>query len=258
MHAVAVRDGAVVEQAGDTGARRLPALVGEAVPGAPARARPRRPDAGGDRDRVRVASRLAGAARRRSQPAREGACRGGRAGVRAGPTPLQHNCSGKHAGMLALCRAHGLGERRLPPADASGPARLPHEIAAAADVAIRRDPDGRRRLRRAHVRAAARADGADVLPARAARRRRRGRGGDARASRSDPRPDRRRLAPDARARGLDGEGRRRGTALRDRPRRARDRAQGRGREHARDPTGARRVAPPARATRPASSGSSRS
>lgn len=23
------------------------------------------------------------------------------------PTPLEHNCSGKHAGMLALCRAHG-------------------------------------------------------------------------------------------------------------------------------------------------------
>src|SRR5262249_56670392 len=23
------------------------------------------------------------------------------------PSPLNHNCSGKHAGMLALCRAHG-------------------------------------------------------------------------------------------------------------------------------------------------------
>ena len=31
------------------------------------------------------------------------------------PSPLNHNCSGKHAGMLALCRAHGWPQRGLPP-----------------------------------------------------------------------------------------------------------------------------------------------
>jgi L-asparaginase len=50
------------------------------------------------------------------------------------PTPLHHNCSGKHAGMLALCRAKGW---------ASDGYRLPvhpvqhaclHEVASAADV----------------------------------------------------------------------------------------------------------------------------
>ena len=64
--------------------RRLSAFLGEAVPGAAARARARRPDDRGDRDRVRVAPRLARAARGRAQPAREGAGRRGRARVRSG------------------------------------------------------------------------------------------------------------------------------------------------------------------------------
>jgi L-asparaginase len=52
------------------------------------------------------------------------------------PTRLQHNCSGKHAGMLALCRAEGWasGGYRL------GTHPVQHascaEIAAAADVAV--------------------------------------------------------------------------------------------------------------------------
>jgi L-asparaginase II len=50
------------------------------------------------------------------------------------PSPLNHNCSGKHAGMLALCRAHGWDSRGY---------RLPHhpcqhamqaEVARAADL----------------------------------------------------------------------------------------------------------------------------
>ena len=48
----------------------------------------------------------------------------GRARVRRRSRPrCEHNCSGKHAGMLALCRAHGWAERRLPARDAPGPAR---------------------------------------------------------------------------------------------------------------------------------------
>ena len=40
-------------------------------------------------------------------PAHEDELECGTAGSEAVPTPLQHNCSGKHAGMLALCRANG-------------------------------------------------------------------------------------------------------------------------------------------------------
>ena len=52
------------------------------------------------------------------------------------PTPLEHNCSGKHAGFLALCRAHGwpsegyrLHGHRVQQACLA-------EVAAAAEVAI--------------------------------------------------------------------------------------------------------------------------
>ena len=178
--------------------RRVPPLLGEAVPGAAARPRARRPDDGGDRDRLRLAPRLARAARRRPQLAREGARprRTSSSAVRE-PTAMQHNCSGKHAGMLALCRTKGW---------ASGGYRLAthpvqhgclHEVAAAADADPDGDPDRDRRLRRAHLRPAARADGADVLPPRADRGRRAGGRGDARPPRADPRPDGRRQPADA-------------------------------------------------------------
>ena len=41
------------------------------------------------------------------------------------PQKIFHNCSGKHAGMLALCRANGWPTVGLPPARPSGPAGLP-------------------------------------------------------------------------------------------------------------------------------------
>jgi L-asparaginase II len=51
------------------------------------------------------------------------------------PTPLEHNCSGKHAAMLALCRAHGWASEgyRLPghPCQRA----MLEEVAAAAEVA---------------------------------------------------------------------------------------------------------------------------
>ncbi len=54
------------------------------------------------------------------------------------PTPLEHNCSGKHAGFLAVCRARGFETARLPARDASAAARrCSLEVAAAAEV----DPD---------------------------------------------------------------------------------------------------------------------
>ena len=57
---------------------------------------------------------------------------------------LGHNCSGKHAGMLAACRAHGWPLHPLPRSEPS---------AAAADRrADRRRRNGDRRLRRPDVR----------------------------------------------------------------------------------------------------------
>jgi L-asparaginase II len=110
IHAVAVKDGAVVAEAGD------PSLVAfmrssskplQALPAARAR------EDLDDRDlAIASASHLADddqlAAVRAllaKAPAREDELECGAEG--SPPSPLNHNCSGKHAGMLALCRARG-------------------------------------------------------------------------------------------------------------------------------------------------------
>jgi L-asparaginase II len=58
----------------------------------------------------------------------------GTSGPDAGPTRLEHNCSGKHAGLLALCRARGWPTEgyRLPEHPCQQALRA--EIAAAAEV----------------------------------------------------------------------------------------------------------------------------
>lgn len=106
-HAVAVRDGAIVESAGEahllTGFRSSAKPI-QALP--VIRARP-------DLDEVEIAIACASHLARPEQldpvrsllakaPAREDELECG-----AEPTPVEHNCSGKHAGMLALCRARG-------------------------------------------------------------------------------------------------------------------------------------------------------
>ena len=107
VHAVAVRDGAVVEEAGDP-ARvcflRSSAKPFQALPLARARA-----DVTDEELAIASASHLASPeqlAAVRSllarAPAEESELECG-----PEPTPLEHNCSGKHAGMLALCRAMG-------------------------------------------------------------------------------------------------------------------------------------------------------
>src|SRR5712691_2603615 len=110
VHAVAVHDGAVVAEAGD------PTLVAfmrssskplQAVPLARARA-----DVD-DRDlAIASASHLADDAQLAAvrallakAPADESELECGPEGNP--PSRLKHNCSGKHAGMLALCRAKG-------------------------------------------------------------------------------------------------------------------------------------------------------
>jgi L-asparaginase II len=110
VHAVAVQDGAVIAQAGDP---RLVAFMRssskplQAVPLARAR------DDVDDRDlaiasashRAEPEQLAAVRALLAKAPARDAELECGPAGHP--PSPLKHNCSGKHAGMLALCRARG-------------------------------------------------------------------------------------------------------------------------------------------------------
>ncbi|HUP32426.1 MAG TPA: asparaginase [Gaiellaceae bacterium] len=107
VHAVAVRDGAVVAQAGDPGRvcfLRSAAKPFQALPLVRAR-----DDLTSEQIAIASASHLA-------SPEQLAAVRSLLASAPAGedelecgpePTPLEHNCSGKHAGMLALCRAKG-------------------------------------------------------------------------------------------------------------------------------------------------------
>lgn len=111
VHAVAVRDGEVVAEAGD---RSLVAFMRSSSK--PIQALPlvrARPDL--DERDIAIAS-----ASHRAEPAQLEAVRRLLAkaparerelecGLQDGRPrdPLHHNCSGKHAGMLALCRAHG-------------------------------------------------------------------------------------------------------------------------------------------------------
>jgi L-asparaginase II len=107
VHAVAVRDGAVVEQAGD--AARVAYLRSSAKPFQALPLVRARDDLTTEEIAIASASHLASpeqlAAVRSlldKAPASEDELECG-----PEPTPLQHNCSGKHAGMLALCRTNG-------------------------------------------------------------------------------------------------------------------------------------------------------
>ena len=135
VHAVAVREGAVVELAGESG--RIAYLRSSAKPFQALPLVRARDDLTTEEIAIASASHLASpeqlAAVRsllEKAPATEAELECG-----PEPTPLEHNCSGKHAGMLALCRAHGW---------ASGGYRLAThpvqhaclaEVAAVADVA---------------------------------------------------------------------------------------------------------------------------
>jgi L-asparaginase II len=138
VHAVAVQDGTVIAEAGDGSfvtfmrsaakpiqalplTRALPELGEEelAIACASHLARPEQLDA--------VRSLLARA------PAGEDELECGAVGDP--PAPINHNCSGKHAGMLALCRAHGWDSRgyRLP--DHPCQRAMLAEVARASDLA---------------------------------------------------------------------------------------------------------------------------
>jgi L-asparaginase II len=110
VHAVAVQDGAVIAEAGDTGLvafMRSSSKPLQALPLARARADLDERDLA-----IASASHLADDAQLTAvrallakAPASEDELECGAEGEP--PSRLKHNCSGKHAGMLALCRAKG-------------------------------------------------------------------------------------------------------------------------------------------------------
>jgi L-asparaginase II len=137
VHAVAVQDGTVIAEAGESGfvtfmrsaakpiqalplTRALPELAEEelAIACASHLARPEQLAA--------VRSLLARA------PAAEDELECGAVGDP--PVPINHNCSGKHAGMLALCRAHGWDSRGYRLADHPCQRAMLAEVARASDL----------------------------------------------------------------------------------------------------------------------------
>jgi L-asparaginase II len=145
VHAVAVRDGAVVAEAGDGGLvtfMRSAAKPIQALPVVRARL-----DLDDRELAIASASHLAdpqqlGAVRSllANAPAQEDELECGAEGEP--PSPLRHNCSGKHAGFLALCRGRGWDSRgyRLP--DHPVQKTMLAEVAAAADLREEEIPTG--------------------------------------------------------------------------------------------------------------------
>ena len=136
VHAVAVRDGAVVEQAGEAGLvayLRSSAKPFQAIPLVLAR-----DDLTTAEIAIASASHLADPDQLAAVTSLLAKAPADEDELECGPDPtrLQHNCSGKHAGMLALCRAHGWasGGYRLPTHPVQHACR--DTIAGAADVGI--------------------------------------------------------------------------------------------------------------------------
>jgi L-asparaginase II len=136
-HAVAVQDGTVIAEAGDGELVTFMRSAAKPIQALPlSRARP-------ELDEVELAiasaSHLAlpeqlDAVRSllRQAPAGEDELECGPAGNP--PEPIKHNCSGKHAGMLALCRAHGWDSRGYRLAEHPCQRAMLTEVARAADV----------------------------------------------------------------------------------------------------------------------------
>ena len=182
VHAVAVRDGEIVASAGDPDFVTFMRSAAKPIQALPlARAREDLDD--GDLA-IASASHLADPRQLEAVQALLAKAPATEGDLECGPfegSKLKHNCSGKHAGMLALCRAEGWPTEgyRLPehPCQQAGLAEVAR--LAGTDEIGNRD----RRLRRRHVRAAAQPNRRGLRRHRRARRRR-----DARAPRADPRP----------------------------------------------------------------------
>jgi L-asparaginase II len=135
VHAVAVSDGEVVAAAGDSSLVTLFRSAAKPIQALPVvRVRP-------DLDEAEIALACASHLARPEQlapvrgilakaPASEDELECG-----AEPTPLEHNCSGKHAAMLALCRSRGWASDGYRLADHPCQQAMLAEVAAAAEVA---------------------------------------------------------------------------------------------------------------------------
>lgn len=136
-HAVAVQDGTVVAEAGEGGLvtfMRSAAKPLQALPLARAL-----PELAEEELAIACASHLARSEQLAAVRALLARAPAGEDELECGPggdppEPIKHNCSGKHAGMLALCRAHGWDSRgyRLP--DHPCQRAMLAEVAAAADL----------------------------------------------------------------------------------------------------------------------------
>jgi L-asparaginase II len=138
VHAVAVQDGTVIAEAGEGSLVTFMRSAAKPIQALPlTRASPELSE---EELAIACASHLA----RREQlaavrsllaraPAGEDELECGAVGDP--PAPINHNCSGKHAGMLALCRAHGWDSRgyRLP--DHPCQRAMLAEVARASDLA---------------------------------------------------------------------------------------------------------------------------
>ena len=135
VDAVAVQDGAVVAEAGDAG--RVAFLRSAAKPFQALPLVRARDDLTTAEIAIAAASHLVRS--EQLEPVRSllAKAEAGEDDLECGPEPtrLEHNCSGKHAGMLALCRARGWASAgyRLP--DHPVQRACAAEIAAGADVA---------------------------------------------------------------------------------------------------------------------------
>ena len=134
VHAVAVRDGAIVAHAGDPHLVTLFRSSAKPIQALPlVRAHP-------DLDDAEVAIACASHLARPDQlePVRSLLARAGATeeDLECGrePTRLEHNCSGKHAGMLLLCRTHGWETRGYRLASHPCQRAMLQEVALAAEV----------------------------------------------------------------------------------------------------------------------------
>ena len=137
VHAVAVQDGTVVAEAGDGGLLTFMRSSAKPIQALPlTRALPEL-----DEKELAIAC-----ASHKALPEQLEAVRALLARAPAGedelecgpdgdpPSPINHNCSGKHAGMLALCRAHGWDSRGYRLSDHPCQHAAQAEVARAADL----------------------------------------------------------------------------------------------------------------------------
>ena len=134
VHAVAVRDGQIVAEAGDP--RLLTYLRSSAKPIQALPLVRARPDLADHEIVIACASHCARPEQLEAVRALLAAAPATEDDLETGaePTPVEHNCSGKHAGFLAVCRARGFETRGYRLASHPLQQELLIEVAAAAEV----------------------------------------------------------------------------------------------------------------------------